>query len=389
MGKVLYSLVFNRRKQLNKEGKALIQIEAYLDKKRKYFSTKVYIRPGQWDNNRKRIKNHPNSEDLNVYLMKCIADLEKMELDFITKDIVYSLSDISLIKLKESISGDSFLEFMKVEISRNNLKESTLKNHLSTLHLLGNFKEDIFFSELNYAFLCDFEYYLLQQKYNYNTISKHLKHIRRYLNLAIDKDLIEEKNNPFRKYKMKSQETKRIHLTPDELGRIEKLDLGKDKALDKCRDMYLFSCYTGLRFSDVVRIGNDNFFMIENTLWLIYSSHKTDVNVRLPLSLLFEGKAIPIYLKYCQNSGALFKVSTQTNSNINKQLKKIAKLAVIDKNISFHSARHTNATLLLYKGANITTVQKLLGHKNLQTTQIYGKIMDMTIVRDLERIENK
>ena len=72
---------------------------------------------------------------------------------------------------------------------------------------------------------------------------------------------------------------------------------------------------------------------------------------------------------------------------MNKQLRRISQLASIDKKVSFHTARHTNATLLLYNGANITTVQKLLGHKSVRTTEIYSNIMDMTIVRDLEKIE--
>ena len=73
------------------------------------------------------------------------------------------------------------------------------------------------------------------------------------------------------------------------------------------------------------------------------------------------------------------------NSNINKELNILADLAEIDKRVSFHTARHTNATLLLYSGANITTVQKLLGHKSVKTTQVYANIMDITVVRDLEK----
>lgn len=71
--------------------------------------------------------------------------------------------------------------------------------------------------------------------------------------------------------------------------------------------------------------------------------------------------------------------------HINKELNILGKLAEIDKRISFHTARHTNATLLIYSGANITTVQKLLGHKSVKTTQVYANIMDITLVRDLEK----
>lgn len=130
--------------------------------------------------------------------------------------------------------------------------------------------------------------------------------------------------------------------------------------------------------------------MIDDKLWLIYSSVKTDVSVRLPLFLLFDGKARVIYEQYIRNNKkTLFNVPLSSNSNINKQLKRICIVAGIDKKVSFHVARHTNATLLLYNGANITTVQKLLGHKSVRTTEIYSNIMDMTVVRDLENIRVK
>lgn len=126
--------------------------------------------------------------------------------------------------------------------------------------------------------------------------------------------------------------------------------------------------------------------MIDDKLWLIYSSVKTDVHVRLPLFLLFDGKSIPIYERYKNNPHTLFNASPDSNSNINKQLLRICQMVGLEKRISFHTARHTNATLLLYNGANITTVQKLLGHKSVRTTEIYSNIMDMTIIRDLEKI---
>ena len=214
-----------------------------------------------------------------------------------------------------------------------------------------------------------------------------MKHIKKYVNLAINKDLMELQKYPFRKYKIKYVESKRQHLMPSELLLLEQARASLPYSLRRTLDMFLFCCYTGLRFSDVVRISVDNFRLIEGKLWLIYSSTKTHVNVRLPLFLLFDGKALSIYEYYRRmEMKTLFGVSSTANSTINKQLKRVCQLAAIDKSLSFHSSRHTNATLLLYNGAHITTVQKLLGHRSVRTTEIYSDIMDMTIVRDLTNI---
>ena len=260
---------------------------------------------------------------------------------------------------------------------------------MSTLHVLSLYKKDVLFKDINFNFLCDFEYFLLKQEYHRNTIAKHMKHLKRYINLAINKELFELHKYPFRKYKIKYQESKRTHLTPEELGRLENLKLDGQRTLRRCLDMFLFSCYTGLRFSDIVSITKENFLIIDDKVWLVYSSVKTDVSVRLPLFLLFEGKSLPIYERYKNAPRTLFGVPLSSNSNVNKQLRRISQLASIDKKVSFHISRHTNATLLLYNGANITTVQKLLGHKSVRTTEIYSNIMDMTIVRDLEKIETR
>lgn len=386
MEKVIYNLVFNRKKQLNAEGKALIQVEAYLNKQKRYFSTKVYVKPCQWDNKRRAVKNHPNTDALNQHLHDFVSELERMELEMIRRGQEFSLKDL---KNTRSVAPLSFLSFMKDEITHSNLKQSTLKNHLSTLNVLAEYKNNVAFNDLSFNFLCEFEYYLLTQKYHRNTIAKHMKHLKRYINLAINKDLFDLQKYPFRKYKIKYQESKRTHLTPDELHRLETLQLGNHRALRKSLDLFLFSCYTGLRFSDITSITNDNFHYIDDKLWLIYSSVKTDVSVRLPLFLLFEGKALTIYERYRNKSRTLFNVPVTANSNINKQLRRICRIASIEKKVSFHTARHTNATLLLYNGANITTVQKLLGHKSVRTTEIYSNIMDMTIVRDLEKLVDR
>jgi len=338
MRKVIFSLVFNRKKLLNAEGKALVQVEAYQNGQKRYFSTHVYIQPSQWDHKRQSIKNHPNMDGLNRFLKGFIHELEKTELNLHLSGKNFSLKDISVNSTNHP--SLSFTSFMKKEITDASLKESTLKNHLSTWQILSVYKKDISFQEFDFKLLCDFESFLLKQQYHKNTVAKHMKHLKRYLNLAINKDLYEVQNSPFRKYKIRYQESKRTHLTPDELLKLENLAFDKRKTLKKCLDIFLFSCYTGLRFSDIVSLTNDNFHTIEGNPWLIYSSVKTDIHIRIPLSLLFQGKAIPIYNQYNKNKPTLFNISQSANSNINKQLQKIAQFAGLKKRISFHCLRH-------------------------------------------------
>lgn len=387
MEKIIYNLVFNRKKALNKKGMALVQVEAYLKRKKKYFSTKVYLKPEQWEPKKRIVKNHPNAEALNRMLYEYMAEIEKKELGLWQQG-----KSINLEVLKSSLSSTqeddtSFLSFYRKEVETASLKDSTKRNHLSTLELLRSYKKDVSFPDLTFEFISSFDHHLQSKGYHVNTIAKHMKHLKRHINVAINKEYMEIQKYAFRKYKIKSVENSHTHLSPEELNHIEELVLDeKHSKLQKTKDAFLFCCYAGLRYSDFVNLTPDNIIEMHQETWLIYKSVKTRIEVRLPLYLLFEGKGIGLLDKYRDNLTDLFKI--RDNSNVNKELLIIAKLAGVSKRISFHTARHTNATLLIYSGVNITTVQKLLGHRSVKTTQVYTNVMDMTIIRDLEKNES-
>lgn len=383
MGKIIYNLVYNRKKCLNKKGMALVQVEAYLDRKKKYFSTKVYLKPEQWDTKKLVVKNHPNADALNRLIYEYVAMIEKKELELWQQG-----KRISLELLKDTLAArennTSFIPFFKQEVMNSSLKESTRRNHLSTLMLLQEFKRDVIFSDLTFEFISSFEHFLQSKGYHINTIAKHMKHLKRHINVAINKEYIEIQKYAFRKYKIKTVENKHTHLTPEELERLEKLRLtGRCMKYQKTLDAFLFCCYAGMRYSDFINLSPDSIVDIHQETWLLYKSIKTGTEVRLPLYLLFGGKGLVILDKYRDNIQEFFHL--RDNSNVNKDLIIISRLAGLSKKISFHTARHTNATLLIYNGVNITTVQKLLGHKSVKTTQVYTNIMDMTIVHDLEK----
>lgn len=385
MNKIIYNLVYNRKKCLNKKGMALVQVEAYLGRKKKYFSTKVYLKPEQWDNKKLIVKNHPNADALNRLIYEFVATIEKKELELWQQG-----KRISLELLKNALTtqenNSSFISFFRQEVMNSSLKDSTKRNHLSTLMLLQEFKKNITFSDLTFELISSFEYFLQLKGYHTNTIAKHMKHLKRHVNIAINKEYIEIQKYAFRKYKIKTIENKHTHLVPEELERLENLILsGRYVKLQKSLDAFLFCCYAGMRYSDFINLSSENFVDINQETWLIYKSVKTGTEVRLPLYLLFSGKGIAILNKYRDNLEDFFHL--RDNSNVNKDLIIITRLAGLSKRISFHTARHTNATLLIYNGINITTVQKLLRHKSVKTTQVYTNVMDMTIIHDLEKMK--
>ena len=363
MSKIIYNLVYNRKRSLNKKGMALVQVEAYLGRKKKYFSTKVYLKPEQWDNKKLIVKNHPNADALNRLIYEFMAMIEKKELELWQQGRRISLELLKDV-LSTSENKTAFIPFFRQEIANSTLKESTKRNHLSTLSLLQQFKKDVTFSDLTFEFISSFEYFLQSRGYHTNTIAKHMKHLKRHINVAINKDYMEIQKYAFRKYKIKTIENKHTHLSPEELEKLEKLSLAG-------------------RYTKFISLSPDNIVEIRQETWLIYKSIKTSTEVRLPLYLLFEGKGLVILDKYRDDLQSFFHL--RDNSNVNKDLIVISRLAGLSKKISFHTARHTNATLLIYNGVNITTVQKLLGHKSVKTTQVYTNVMDMTIVHDLEK----
>lgn len=345
MNKIIYSLVYNRKKCLNKRGMALVQVEAYLDRKKKYFSTKVYLKPEQWDAKKLVVKNHPNADALNRLIYEFVAAIEKKELELWQQG-----KRISLELLKDALAtrenNSSFISFFKQEVSNSSLKDSTKRNHLSTLLLLQEFKRDIVFSDLTFEFVSSFEYFLQQKGYHTNTIAKHMKHLKRHINIAINKEYIEIQKYAFRKYKIKTVENKHTHLVPEELEQLERLSLtDKHMKLQKSLDAFLFCCYAGMRYSDFTNLSKKNIVDINQETWLIYKSVKTGTEVRLPLYLLFAGKGIVILNKYCNNLEDFFRL--RDNSNINKDLIIIAKLAGLSKKISFHMLRHSHISSLL------------------------------------------
>ena len=384
MDKIKYRLVYNRKKQLNRQGTALVQVEALLNQRKVYFRTNLYLKPEHWNSRNAQVDNHPQAHDLNSMLFEFILHLQAIELSLWKRGIPVTLSLLKDAIKKDKPVNVTFPVFARIYVQESDRKRSTKENLMTTITVLQEFRPGIDFKDITYTFLRDFEVHLKEKGNSVNTVAKHMRQLRTLVNEAINQGYIPSDAYPFRKYKIKQEKGRKEFLTPDELKRLENLDV--DKKLRHVLDAFLFCCYTGLRFSDFCQLSPANFIKVNGKRWLHFTSVKTGVELRLPLHLLFEGKALAVLERYDIVTDF---AKIGPNSEANKYLAQLATLARIRKHITYHTARHTCATLLVHQGVPITTVQKLLGHTSVRTTEVYSEVLSNTIIRDLKAVKRK
>jgi len=384
MDKIKYRLVYNRKKQLNKQGMALVQAEALLNQQKVYFKTNIYLKPEHWDKQTSQVCNHPQANDLNTMLFEFVLHLQAIELSLWKRGIPVTLSLLKDAIKKDKPVNVTFPVFARIYVQESDRKRSTKENLLTTITVLQEFRPGLDFKDITYTFLKDFEVHLKEKGNSVNTIAKHLRQLRTLVNEAINQGYIPSDAYPFRKFKIKQEKGRKEFLTPDELKRLENLDV--DKKLRHVLDAFLFCCYTGLRYSDFCQLTPENIIRVNGKRWLYFKSVKTDVEIRLPLHLLFEGKALAVLERYDIVTDF---AKIGPNSEANKYLAQLAAFARIRKHITYHTARHTCATLLVHQGVPITTVQKLLGHASVRTTEVYSEVLSNTIIRDLKAVKRK
>ena len=244
---------------------------------------------------------------------------------------------------------------------------------------------DIPLVEINHKFIVDFECYLRTVcGCNENTAAKFLQTFRMIIIRAKDNGYI--KADPFANYRIRIKRVDRGYLTDEELGIIAEKEF-KTPRLAQIRDIFLFSCYTGLAYIDIRDLKEENIkTSFDGNEWIMTHRQKTKTPVNVPL--LDVPKALIKKYKGQVQNGRLFPVPS--NQKTNQYLKEIADACGIDKNITFHMARHTFATTVtLSKGVPIESVSKMLGHTNVQTTQIYARITNEKISRDMAALAAK
>ena len=268
-------------------------------------------------------------------------------------------------------------------------KATFQKYEVTRKHLANFIKEkynlsDISFKEINHLFITDFEVYLLTTcGCNPNTTAKFMQFFKRIVIIAKNNGWI--KADPFANYKIRLKKVDRGYLTQEEVEAIMAKQFST-KRLEQVRDIFVFSCFCGLAYIDVKKLRKENIrTSFDGNLWIMGKREKTDVSFSIPL-LDIPKQILEKYEGTLPDNRIL---PVPSNQKMNAYLKEIGDLCEINKEISFHLARHTFATLTLSKGVSIESVSKMLGHTNIKTTQIYARITDAKISHDMNAFAGK
>lgn len=390
-------LFYIKRSNPNKNGNVVIMGRITIDGERSQFSTKLEIHPDKWDSKTGRAKgNNANVANLNRMLDNIRAKAITYYNDLMD-DNGYVLPDKirnALLGIEEK--GKTILFYFEKFNAQYRLKVETIvtrktyqRYELTKNRLTDFLKEykgvnDIPFVEINTVFLQDFYLFLRNtHKTGNNYAMKTMQRLRSVFNYI--KNSGETFIDPFVNFKISFETIERNYLTQEELNVIYKKKFGSER-LEKVRDTFIFSCFTGLSFSDICDLTKDNIKQgIDGNLWIMSKRNKTGV----PFKVRLLDIPIAIMEKYdgMQKDGKILPVIS--NQKMNNYLHEIANICCIDKKITFHVARHSFATLCLTEGMPIESISKLLGHTKIKTTQIYARIIDRKLSNDMNDFANK
>ncbi|SEA92212.1 site-specific integrase [Pedobacter hartonius] len=376
--RITYSFVL--KPEANKRGLNPIYIRAFQHGKKIEIATSVALSKEDWSEKKQRVKRRNLAHEKYNAILEAF---EKKALKVILNNFVHEDTALTLGQFKDYMhsagqSEESFTNYILHYLNENKarLKLESWWSYKSQITKMLKFKKEVAFADINEKFINDYQHYMLHVlRNNENTVSKSLRSLRTFVNISMRYGYI--KSNPFKYITIKKVDGKRDFLTAEELNKLsqayftgEIVDVKEKEILQ----YFLFSCYTGLRYSDLKVLKTSS---IEGNSLQI-KMHKTGYMVGIPLT----NKALQLLPEQSQ-SQTVFRV--YCNKVTNRILKELGRRYNIPKKLTCHVARHTFATVSITLGIPIEVVSKLLGHTNLKTTQVYAKIVDSVKEREMAK----
>ena len=397
-----FSLLFIlKRDKARADGTVPIYLRITIDGIRKEIASKRYILPRYWDTHaQKALGRSVEVRALNDYL-----DTLKEQVRGAQHALMKDSERVTSAAVKSRVTGTDRKSKMLLKIFHDHNErmkklistdyaEGTYKRYVTSLSHTRDFIQwkyglsDIDIKSIDLEFIQDYDFYLrTERKCSNNTTIKYIKNFQKIINICLDKEWISK--NPFKNYTAKLDAVDPEYITESELQAIYTKQFATSR-LEMVRDIFIFSCFTGLAYIDVKRLTkNDVAIGVDGGKWIFTHRKKTDNASRIPLLPI----PLLILAKYEENPKCLNEcklLPVLSNQKMNSYLKEIADVCGIAKELTFHVARHTFATTVtLMNGVPLESVGKMLGHKSLKSTQHYARVLDKKVSDDMKALKEK
>ena len=399
-------MIYIKKDKVKNSGECPIYIKILFKQKSITISTGKYITEERWietDNLRRKLRVDKEK------VIKEYLDLYVLKIEKIYNQIVKYEEDVRISEFKLMILGkhkddviptlleliDKHNDYFAKLVAVGERSKASLQKYMRVKDLIQIFNskkngfKDIQIDKVNSRYIYNLESFLkFESEYKgklgikNNSTVKYFKNLKTICNYALKMEIIEK--NPFNLYGGKIKEVETCFLTEEELERIENKDFKIDR-LERVKDMFLFSCYTGYAPVDALKLTRKNIIQDANkNLWIKTNRQKTESRSNVPLL----PQAIRIINKYQFESDSL--LPRISNQKMNAYLKEIAEIVGLDKNLTWYVSRHTFATTVtLGNGIKIENVSAMLGHKTIKQTQHYAKILDSSVSEDMQKLMEK
>ena len=400
-----FGLHFILRSCLSAKGKFAIYARIVVNNTRCELSLQEnYVRKEDWNTVKGAAKPiNDELKQLNSYLEEVRGKLVKHYRALHVNDAVITAAAVknAYLRISEKQRNHTllWLAAQHNEHMKNMLRAGTLKNYYTTEKYLKVFiahkfrTKDISLKDLNYEFISGFEHFVRSNSLREaepcanNGAMKHMERLKKMIRWAEKNEWIDK--NPFINFKLKFNRHERDFLSELELAAIENQSL-ENPMLQTVRDLFIFSCYTGLSYIDLIQLQRKEIVSaVDGTKWIKSSREKSGVIINVPLLQ----QVRPLVDKYIDDPRAGYRETVfppVSNQEVNRGIKMIGEICGIKKKLTFHLARHTFATTVtLMNGVPIETISKMLGHTKLTTTMIYARVTAAKIGMDMQQLQNK
>ena len=401
MGNTLSLLFYIKKSKADSLGRANIYLRITVNGKRAELSIHRKINVDLWNT------------EISQSRGKSIASQEINRLMTNIKSKIYSIEqgllnngkNVTAISLRDTYLGKNEKNRMVLDIFQehnDNVEKlvgrdfalgtaeryKTAKKHVGDYIQCSYQVKDLNVKEVDHKFISGFEYYLKTiRNCSHNTTIKYITNFKKIIRIAYSNDWISK--DPFLNWKAKLKIVDREFLTSEEIQKIAEKRFSAER-LNQVKDIFIFCCYTGLSYADVKKLTkNDIVIGIDGQNWVKTKRAKTDTRSNIPI-LSVPQAIINEYKENQKSFDTDFLLPVLSNQKMNAYLKEIADICGVNKNLTFHLARHTFATTVtLTNGVPIESVSKMLGHKSLRTTQHYAKIIDKKVSEDMAALRLK